>query len=83
MDSKFSEFNDYYFYPVLGLYIDQGFPVVLKKLCSDLLEKKKLTRTHLQDIVLFDDLPNSEIEKYLELCDPVRLFLPEEGNVAT
>lgn len=78
MDSKFSEFNDYYYYPVLGLYLDQGFPVVLKRLCNDLLEKKELTRTHLQDIVRFDELPNSGIQKYLELCDPVGLFLPEE-----
>lgn len=77
-DSKFSEFNDYYYYPTLGLYIDQGFPEVLKKLRNDLLERKELTNQQDLNLILFDDSPNSDVERYLELCDPVGLFLPEE-----
>lgn len=78
LGNKFSEFDDYYYYPILGLYIDQGFPVVLKRLCNELKEEKELTSTDLQNLVSFDDLPTSEIKKYLELCDSVGLFLPEE-----
>lgn len=80
-DGKFADFDDYCFYPTYGMYLDKGYFVILKKLCEDLLEAGELSKYDVQNLVLFDSLSDKReetIETYKTLCDPLKLFQPEE-----
>lgn len=79
-DGKFTDFDDFYFYPISGMYIDQSFPVILKKLSVDLKKKEAMPNVYLESLILIDDHPNKTeaIQKYRTLCDPLGIFQPGE-----
>lgn len=80
-NGKFTDFDDFYFYPAYGMYLDKGYPIILKRLCEDLLAAEELSKYDIQDLVLFDGLLDKReetIETCKTLCDPLKLFQPEE-----
>ena len=63
------------------MYLDKGYPIILKRLCEDLLAADELSKYDMQDLVLFDGLLDKReetIETCKTLCDPLKLFQPEE-----